>query len=95
MALLKAFSTDEIHRYHRVVSHSVDVRSHFEMLLWLQGDMQRYLRELTEFLQDKHGDILKDIRENPKAKVDDKMRERLDKALTAFKGVFKPSAVSK
>lgn len=43
MALLKAFSTDEIHRYHRVVSHSVDVRSHFEMLLWLQGDMQRYL----------------------------------------------------
>jgi len=59
------------------------------------SDMQRYLRELTEFLQDKHGDILKDIRENPKAKVDDKMRERLDKALTAFKGVFKPSAVGK
>ena len=59
------------------------------------SDMQRYLRELTEFLQDKHGDILKDIRENFKAKVDDKMRERLDKALTAFKGVFKPSAVSK
>lgn len=43
MGLLKSFSPDEIHRYHRVVSHSVDVRSHFEMLVWLQGDMQQYL----------------------------------------------------
>lgn len=43
MGLLKAFSLDEIHRYHRVLSHSVDVRSHYEMLVWLQGDMQQYL----------------------------------------------------
>lgn len=43
MGLLKSFSPDEIHRYHRVVSRSVEVRSHYEMLIWLQGDMQRYL----------------------------------------------------
>lgn len=43
MGLLKTFSPDEIHRYHRVLCHSVDVRSHYEMLVWLQGDMQQYL----------------------------------------------------
>lgn len=43
MGLLKSFSPDEIHRYHRVVSRSVEVRSHYDMLVWLQGDMQQYL----------------------------------------------------
>lgn len=43
MAFLPSLSTKELHRYHRVVTGSVDVRSHFEVLAWLQGDMQRYL----------------------------------------------------
>lgn len=43
MAFLPSLSTRELHRYHRVVTGSVDVRSHFDVLAWLQGDMQRYL----------------------------------------------------
>ena len=43
MAFLPSLSTKELHRYHRVVTGSVDVRSHFEVLAWLQGDMLRYL----------------------------------------------------
>lgn len=29
--------------YRRVLNHSVKLRSHLEVLVWLQGDMQRYL----------------------------------------------------
>ena len=43
MAFLPSLSAKELHRYHRVVTRSVDVRSHFDVLAWLQGDMQRYL----------------------------------------------------
>jgi transcriptional regulator EpsA len=43
MVFLPSLSPDEIHRYHRVVTHSVNVRSHFDVFVWLQGDMQRYL----------------------------------------------------
>lgn len=43
MSFLPSLSTEELHHYHRVVTHSVDVRSHFDMLIWLQGDMQKYL----------------------------------------------------
>ena len=43
MAFLPTLSAKELHRYHRVVTGSVDVRSHFDVLAWLQGDMQRYL----------------------------------------------------
>jgi transcriptional regulator EpsA len=43
MAFLPSLTTEELHRYHQVVSHAVDLRSHFEVLVWLQGDMQRYL----------------------------------------------------
>ena len=43
MAFLPSLTGKELHRYHRVVARSVDVRSHFEVLTWLQGDMQRYL----------------------------------------------------
>ncbi|MEW5853894.1 MAG: F0F1 ATP synthase subunit alpha [Myxococcota bacterium] len=55
------------------------------------GDVKRYMMELTEFMTAKHADVLKDIGGNPKAKIDDAMRARLDKALTEFKGIFKPS----
>ena len=43
MAFLPSLSSKELHRYHRVVTSSVEVRSHFDVLAWLQGDMQRYL----------------------------------------------------
>jgi transcriptional regulator EpsA len=43
MAFLPSLSTKDIHNYHRVVKYSVDVRSHFDVLVWLQGDMQRFL----------------------------------------------------
>lgn len=43
MAFLPSLSAKELHRYHRVVTSSVEVRSHFDALAWLQGDMQRYL----------------------------------------------------
>lgn len=43
MTFLPSLSTEELHRYHRVITRSVQVRSHFDVLTWLQGDMQRYL----------------------------------------------------
>jgi F-type H+-transporting ATPase subunit alpha len=51
-------------------------------------EVPRYATELIEFMKSKHGDILKDIRENPKSKVDDEMRGRLNKALAQFDEVF-------
>ncbi len=43
MAFLASLSAKELQRYHHVVTHSMEVRSHFDMLIWLQGDMQRYV----------------------------------------------------
>jgi transcriptional regulator EpsA len=43
MSFIPSLSNEELHHYHRVVTHSVEVRSHFDALIWLQGDMQRYL----------------------------------------------------
>jgi transcriptional regulator EpsA len=43
MSFLPSLTTEDLHHYHRVVTHSVEVRSHFDMLIWLQGDMQKYL----------------------------------------------------
>jgi transcriptional regulator EpsA len=44
MALFLPFlSPEEFHLYHRTIAHAVKVRSHFDALEWLQGDMQRYL----------------------------------------------------
>ena len=33
----------DIEEYQRILTHSVKLRSHLEVLVWLQGDMQRYL----------------------------------------------------
>jgi transcriptional regulator EpsA len=33
----------DIHHYHRVISQAVRVRTHFDLLIWLQGEMQFYL----------------------------------------------------
>lgn len=43
MGYLQSLSPDEIHHYHRMLTRSVEVRSHFDMLVWLQGDMQYYM----------------------------------------------------
>ncbi len=43
MAFLASLSAKEMHRYHQVVTHSMDIRSHFDLLVWLQGDLQRYV----------------------------------------------------
>ncbi|XVJ69089.1 MAG: transcriptional regulator EpsA [Rhizobacter sp.] len=43
MGFLPSLSSAEIQNYHRVVMRSAEVRSHFDLLLWLQGDVQRYL----------------------------------------------------
>lgn len=43
MALLPSLSTEELHAYHQAVARSVMVRSHFDVYVWLQGDMQRYI----------------------------------------------------
>lgn len=43
MTFLPTLSSEELHRYHQVVTRSVEIRTHFDMLAWLQGEMQRYL----------------------------------------------------
>jgi transcriptional regulator EpsA len=43
MAFQPSIIPEDLHHFHRVVSHSVDVKSHFDVLVWLQGDMQQYL----------------------------------------------------
>lgn len=43
MALLSSLSAKELQHYHEVVMRSTEVRSHFDLLAWLQGDLQRYL----------------------------------------------------
>ena len=43
MTFLPSLLPEDLHHYHRVVTHSVTVRSHFDALFWLQGDIQQYL----------------------------------------------------
>lgn len=43
MVLQPTPSSEELPRFHRVVTNSVEVRSHFDVLVWLQGEMRRYL----------------------------------------------------
>lgn len=44
MVFLPSLSPEELRRYHSVVMDVEQVRSHLDVLVWLQGDMQRYLR---------------------------------------------------
>lgn len=48
------------------------------------SEIPRYASELILFMRSEHDDILRDIRENPKNKIDDAMRKRIDEALAAF-----------
>ncbi len=36
-------SPAEVHQYHQVVARWANMRSHLDLLVWLQGDVQRYL----------------------------------------------------
>lgn len=49
--------------------------------------LRRYEKELYEFMDLKYPDVLKEIRE--KKEITPELKERLDRALTEFKGVFK------
>jgi len=52
------------------------------------SDVVRYATEVVEFMRNKHPEILQEIRENPKGKVDDAMRGKLNAALQEFADVF-------
>ena len=54
-------------------------------------DAARFVTELTAFINNKHADILTTFRENPKQKIDDPMRERLNSALAEFEKIFEPT----
>ena len=43
MAFLPSLSPTDLRHYHRVVTYYMQVRSQFDVLVWLQGDMQHYL----------------------------------------------------
>ena len=43
MAFLSSLSSEDLSCYNRTVIQSVKVRSHFDVLIWLRGEMQRYL----------------------------------------------------
>jgi len=43
MAFLPSLDPGELNQYHRVLAHSVTLRSHLQVLDWLQGDLQNYL----------------------------------------------------
>ncbi len=51
-------------------------------------EIPRYAVELVQFMRAQHPDVLTDIRSNPKRKIDDAMRERLNTALLAFEQIF-------
>ena len=60
---------------------------------YVPSDVPRYANELIDFMRAKYTDILTDIRENPKKKIDDAMRERLNKALGDFAKQFEGAKV--
>lgn len=54
-------------------------------------DIPRYMKELGEYLTSSHAAVLDQIRENPKAKLNDEVTKKIDAALKAFADLFKPS----
>jgi F-type H+-transporting ATPase subunit alpha len=52
--------------------------------------VSEYERQMLEFMESKHADLLSEIKE--KAKIDDELEEKLKKALDEFKTVFQPPA---
>jgi F-type H+-transporting ATPase subunit alpha len=54
------------------------------------SDVSRFMAELLEFMDGRHGDVLKLLRE--KKDLTDDVRKGLDAALTEFRDLFKPTA---
>jgi F-type H+-transporting ATPase subunit alpha len=51
-------------------------------------DVPRYALEMVEFMRNKHPEILKEIRENPKNKIKDELAAKLHSALKEFSAIF-------
>jgi F-type H+-transporting ATPase subunit alpha len=62
-------------------------------VVWIRhlevGDVQRYMSELAEFMETRHPEVLRTLRE--KKDLTDDVRKALDEALSEFKDVFRPS----
>lgn len=43
MTFLSSLSDDDLKQYSRLVRESIGVRRHFDLLRWLQGDLQRFI----------------------------------------------------
>ena len=43
MSFLSSLSTDHLQRYSRIIQQGIQVRGHFDLLRWLQGEVQHYL----------------------------------------------------
>jgi F-type H+-transporting ATPase subunit alpha len=52
-------------------------------------DLQRYEREMLEFMRARHGDVLETIRKT--GKLEEDVERKLAAALDAFAGMFQPS----
>ena len=52
-------------------------------------DIPRYAEELVAYVRAQHAEILLEIKNNPKRKIDGELRERLNQALLDFEKVFK------
>src|SRR6266849_2866151 len=66
-------------------------------VVWIRNievsDVPRYMKELVEFIETRHPEMLKLLRE--KKDLTDDVRAALDRALEEFRDVFRPSAPAK
>jgi F-type H+-transporting ATPase subunit alpha len=66
-------------------------------VVWIRNvevsDVPRYMKELVEFIETRHPEVLKLLRE--KKDLTDDVRAALDRALEEFRDVFRPSAPAK
>jgi F-type H+-transporting ATPase subunit alpha len=64
-----------------------------ERASWVRGlaveDLQRYERELLEFMRTRHGELLEEIRKT--GKLEEDVERQLVQALDEFAGIFQPS----
>src|SRR5213082_2618886 len=77
----------------QVVSIFAGTQKHKSGVVWIRNievtDVQRYMQELIEFMETRHPQALKLLRE--KKDLTDDVRTALDQALEEFKSVFKPT----
>ena len=64
MAILSSLSADEVHHFHVAMTASMQVRNHFDVLSWLQGDLQVFLPHdilIASWGNFQQGDIQHDV----------------------------------